>query len=162
MPLCHIHSYRPWSSHQMAGGGGGGAGCRLPGAAGCRGCFALQRQRRSEHREEAVGGPCPQMVFHLLSFHTALPSSQLWESALRSSSDPSGSAFVTAHLSLSSSLCCFLSRSCSFVHNFSQLSLFPLRHHFVFLVQLRHTGKILTFSLFFSFSCRNQVHQKCN
>lgn len=67
-----------------------------------------------EHRGEAVGGPRPQMVFHLLCFHTELPSSRLWKSALRASSDPPGSAFVTAHPSLSSSSgsCCL--NSCSF------------------------------------------------
>lgn len=58
-----------------------------------------------EHRDEAAGGGQPQMVFHLLCFHTELPSSQLWESALRASSDPPGSAFVTTHPYLSSSLC---------------------------------------------------------
>lgn len=70
----------------------------------------LQGARTSE--AEALTGPlntggggCPQMAFHLLCFHTALPSSQPRESALRASSDPSGSAFVTTHPSQSSSLC---------------------------------------------------------
>lgn len=49
-----------------------------------------------EHRGRAVGGPRPQMLFHLLCLHTELPSSQHWELALRVLSDPGGSAVVTA------------------------------------------------------------------
>lgn len=75
---------------------------------GVRGMFSTSEPEElagPEHRGEAAGGPGPQMVLHLLCFQTELPSSQLWESALRASSDPPGSAFVTVHPSLSSSLC---------------------------------------------------------
>ncbi len=75
---------------------------------GVGGCLALQRQWRSQAPNTEAkqrGAPCPQLVFHLLCFHTELPSSRLWELALRASSDPSRSAFVTAHPPLSSSFC---------------------------------------------------------
>lgn len=69
---------------------------------GCSaGCCRVQRasddfRGRVAHRPwtqlgDAPGGgpcPCPQMAFHLLWLHTELPSSQLWEPALRASSDP--------------------------------------------------------------------------
>lgn len=56
----------------------------------------------SEHSQGggAVGCPAPTWRFHLLRLHTGLPSSQLWELAFRTSSDPAGCAFVTAALQL--------------------------------------------------------------
>lgn len=55
----------------------------------------------SEHsRGGAVGCPAPKWRFHLLRLHTELPSSQLWELAFRTSSDPAGCAFVPAALRL--------------------------------------------------------------
>lgn len=102
--LCHVGVCRAAPTHQMAGG----AGCNI---AGCcwvwgggggygwgGGCFSTSEAEEltgPEHRGEAAGGPQPQMVFHLLCLHTEQPSSQLWEAALRASSDPHGSAFVT-------------------------------------------------------------------
>lgn len=47
-----------------------------------------------------MGCPAPTWRFHLLRLHTGLPSSQLWELAFRTSSDPAGCAFVTAALQL--------------------------------------------------------------
>lgn len=84
-----------------------GRRCRVPcwGAAGCDWVLSTSEAEElagSEHRGEAAGEPWPQMVFHLLCFHTEPPSSRRWESALRFSSDPPGS--VTAHHSLSCSL----------------------------------------------------------
>lgn len=91
----------------MAGGAGCRAGVPCWGAVGCDWVLSTSEAEEltgPEHRGEAAGEPWPQMVFHLLCFHTELPSSRRWESALRTSSDPPGSAFVTAHHSLSSSL----------------------------------------------------------
>lgn len=79
-----------------------GCGC---GAAGCKkrvlGCCGLQRQSGFNSRGEAAAGrPAPKWRFHLLCLHAGLPSSQLWELAFRTSSDPAGCAFVTAGLQL--------------------------------------------------------------
>lgn len=86
----------PWSlqMRQMAGA----TGCREKG--GCRGLQrCLQVPRLPNIGRPGGGGPCPcpLTLFHLLCFHIAPPSSQLWDGALRAPSDPPGSAFVTAH-----------------------------------------------------------------
>ena len=112
---------RRWWVEGIWGGGGGGGGMVV-----ARGVFSTSEARRLtglEYWGKAVGEPRPQMVFHLLQLHTELPSSQRWESALRSASDPTGSAVVTAHPSPNPSsdsrrlyfspvlLCGFFSRS---------------------------------------------------
>ena len=83
---------------------------------GVRGVFSTSEAEEltgPEHRGEAAGGPCPQMVFHLLCFLTEPPSSRLWESALRASSDPP--RIRLCHRSSFPELQ-FVSRSCSFHH----------------------------------------------
>lgn len=166
--LCRVHPCRAALSHQMAGG----AGC-------CRVCVCVwgvlstseaEALTGPEHRGEAAGGPCPQMVFHLLCFHTEPPSSRLWESALRASSDPSGSAFVAAHPSLSSS-----SRPFSvlflFFPSFSLLvvpSVLSVLYYSCFLLLVVHTEKIITTlllaipSVFLSYHSKTVQLQRCN
>lgn len=86
-----VHPCSAALNHQMAGG------CSARGVKEVFSTSEAEELAGPEHRGAAAGGPRPQMVFHLLCFHTELPSSQLWESALRASSDPTGSAVVTAH-----------------------------------------------------------------